>query len=40
MGELSLYKLKGDQWEPVASDIFAVIEGKIKEHLYHEVFLK
>lgn len=39
-GEVMLLKQSGDSWSVVASDIFAVIEGKIREHLYNEVFLK
>jgi len=35
-----LLKQSGDSWNVVASDIFAVIEGKIREQLYNEVFLK
>lgn len=39
-GEIVLSKLVDGQWQTVASDIYAIIEGKIREHLYTEVFLK
>jgi hypothetical protein len=40
VGEVRLSKLNGDTWTPIASDIFAIIEGKLREQLYNEVFLK
>lgn len=39
-GEVALLKLNGDQWDLVAEDIFAVIQGKISDQVYNEVFLK
>lgn len=39
-GEVALLKLNGNEWETIAQDMFAVIEGKIREQLYNEVFLR
>ena len=39
-GEVALLKLNGNEWQTIAQDMFAVIEGKIREQLYNEVFLR
>ena len=41
VGEVALLKQNpsGD-WEVISQDIFAVIQGKLRELLYNEVFLR
>ena len=39
-GEVKLSRLDGNTWVTLSEDIFAVIEGKVREQIYNEVFLK
>ena len=40
-GELALLKQNDNgQWEVLNDDLFAIIQGKIVNHIYTEVFLK